>query len=1039
MFRFLVNASLRSRLIILMVAVACVGYGLVVQRELPTDIFPDLNKGLVTIMTEAYGLAPEEVESLITYPIELVMAGADGMTRVRSTSTTGLSIIYVEFDWDVDVYRARQIVTERLNVGSERMPPGFQPVLMPVSSYMGEILLTAITGEGIDPMKIREIADWVVAPRLRAIAGVSRVVPIGGLVREYHVIPDLLRLEHFGITLQDIEEAVASFGSNTGGGVVDQSAQEFLIRNLGRTTSLEDLRNVAIGIRGGQPVLLYQVANISFVPKQRRGDAGFQGSPAVILSVQKQPGADTILLTKEITRALKELNQNMPQGVELDHLVFRQADFIEASIANVQKVLFEAIVAVTVILFLFLANTRTTVISLIAIPVSILTTFVVFKWLGMTINTMTLGGLAIAIGELVDDAVVDVENIYRRLSENRKLGSPRSIATVVADASQEVRSGIVYSTAIIVLVFVPVFAVPGLEGRLFIPLGVAYITSILASLIVSITLTPVLCSFFLPSMRRLSDQETWLVRNLKRFNENLLIKVFENPRPFIIGITIAFLAAVVVLPSLPRTFLPAFQEGSLNVAISLEPGISLEESAKIGQVAEHLMLQIPEVVSVGRRTGRSEQDEHALGVHVNEYEVNIRLGNRRMEEVKRAVRQKLSALPGGIGVGQPISHRLIDHILTGAPAQIVIKIFGEDLSTLRRVASQLEGKLQGVTGLVDINIERQSLIPQIQINIDPRKAALYGVKSGTLTRQLGHMINGNEVSQIIDGERYFDVVVRIGDVHRDSRSLSNTLIATESGPVPLSMLAEVKESSGPNQVVKENSRRRIMVMANADKGNDANIPFEIRKLLESFVLPSGYYFQFEGRYAEQDRSTHRLFLLGMISLFLIFSVLVTRYRSTLVALIIMANVPLALIGSVIAIKLCGLEISVASTVGFITLTGICTRNGILKISHFINLVLNEEEQFGRDMILRGCQERLKPVLMTALSACFGLMPLLFARHSAGMEMLYPVAVVIIGGLLISTILDAILTPLLFLRFGEKPLLRLVSRAQDQNRGVIEAY
>ncbi len=1040
MFRFLVTASLRSRFVILMLAVALAGYGLFVQREIPVDIFPDLNKGLVTIMTESYGLAPEEVAALVTTPIEWAVAGADGMTRVRSVSITGLSIVYVEFDWHIDVYDARQTVAERLVVADDQMPPGLQPMLMPISSYMGEILLTAMVSEEASPMALREMADWVVAPRLRAIPGVSRVVPIGGLVRQYHVIPDLMRMHQLGISLRQVEDAVSQFGSNTGGGVVDQISQEFLIRNIGRTTSLDELNNLAVGMRDGQPILLHQVAEVAFVPKQRRGDAGFMGAPAVILSVQKQPGADTLELTSRIDKALEELQASLPPGTSIQNHVFRQADFINASIYNLRKVLIEAIVAVTIILFVFLANVRTTSISLIAIPLSLLTTLIVFYAFGMTINTMTLGGLAIAIGELVDDAVVDVENIYRRLSENRLLADPRPVLAVVADASQEVRSGIVYSTMIIVLVFVPIFAIPGIEGRMFAPLGIAYIVSILASLVVSITVTPVLCSHFLPKMKRLSHEETWTVQKLKSFNERALTTVINNPKPAFMIIGVAVLVALATVPTLPRTFLPAFQEGSLNISVTLRPGISLEESVKIGRVAERLIRQVPEVVSIGRRTGRSEQDEHALGVHANEYEVTIQLQDRSMEEVKQDVRARLAGIPAGIAVGQPISHRLIDHMLTGAPAQIVLKIFGEDLGMLRNLATKLETELHSVQGLVDINIERQTLIPQLQVKVDPQKSKLFGLPQGALTRQMGHLTNGIELSQIVDNERYFDVVVRMEQSDRGQQGLSQALIMTDSGPVPLSMVADVVESSGPNQFAKENGRRRIMVMANADKEQDEGIPSDIRAVLERFEMPEGYYVKFEGRYAEQDTSAKRLLFLGLLSLFMIFAVLVTRYRSSVLAIIIMANVPLALIGSVIALKIAGLEISIASAVGFITLTGICTRNGILKISHFINLVIHEGEQFGRKLIIRGSQERLKPVLMTASSACFGLLPLILAGDAAGMEMLFPVAVVITGGLLVSTLLDAVLTPVLFLKFGEKSLALLVARSKaGRASSILEAY
>jgi HME family heavy-metal exporter len=1037
MFRFLVSASLRSRMIVLLVAVIVVGYGVTVQRSLPVDVFPDLNKGLVVIITEASGLAPEEVEVLVTTPIEAAVRGVTGMTRIRSISQTGMSVIYVEFDWGIDIYRARQVVTERLAVAAERLPPEMQPLLMPISSYMGEVLLVAMSGPKADPMVLRELADWVVAPRLQAIPGVSRVVPIGGLVRQYRVSPDLLKMNHLGVTFQDLESAIAKFGSNSGGGVVDQGTQEYLIRNMGRTNSLEDLRSVSVKLSNDQPVLLHQIAEVSFLPKQRRGDAGFQGQWAVILSIQKQPAADTLLLTKRVEEALRGLRGSMPEGVRPDLTVFRQADFINASVDNVQRVMIEAIVAVAIILFLFLANTRTTVISLVAIPLSVLMTFIVFRWTGMSLNTMTLGGLAIAVGELVDDAVVDVENIYRRLAENRKLALPRAVLTVIADASQEIRSGIVYSTMIIVLVFLPVFAIPGLEGQLFAPLGIAYIVSILASLLVSITVTPVLASFMLPQMSKLSGHQSWLILKLKNINGRLLNRVFDDPGPVLAVVGIAVFLAIAIVPTLPRAFLPPFNEGSLLVGMTLDPGISLEESARIGRTAELLLQQIPEVRTIGRRTGRSESDEHSLGVHETEFEIRIELADRRMETVMREVRGRLAGLPGNISVGQPISHRLIDHILTGTPGQLAVKIFGDDLDVLRNLAGDMNRRLSVIGGVVDLEIEKQLPVPQIQIRVDPRQARLYGVQPGPLTRRLAHMINGATVSQIVDGVRYFDVVIRLSDIGRDARSLAAMLIDTESGPIPLSHVAKVYMSNGPNQVLRENGRRRILITANGDGANDSRIAADVRKVVDEFPLPTGYFATFEGIYAEQTRSTLRLLGLAAISLSLIFAVLYTRYRSMTLAMIIMCNVPLSLIGCVLAVKLAGLQLSVASMIGFITLTGISTRNGILKISHYINLVLHENETFGREMILRGSQERLVPVLMTATSACFGLLPLLILPNEPGKEILYPVAVVIFGGLVVATFLDSLLTPLLFLRFGRSALERLAS--QVRAKPVIESF
>jgi len=1036
-FAFLVNISLRSRALVLVISAIVIAYGVATQRDMAIDVFPNLNKGLVTIISEARGLAPEEVEVQVTVPIEAAVAGAAGLTRVRSSSAAGLSIVFAEFDWGVDIRLARQIVVERLATARAALPKEVQPLLMPAASLMGEILILAVTGEKSDPMELRELADWVVAPRLRATPGVSQVISIGGEVRQYRVTPDLVAMNRLGVTVQDLEHALAAFGSNAGGGVANQASQEYQIRILGRTASLDDLRNVSIDIRGGQPVALSQIADISYQPRQRRGDAGYMGKSAVLLTIQKQPDADTLDLTRRLEGVARDLDATVPEGVKVSQLVFRQADFIEASIRNVQNALIEAMAAVAVVLILFLANARTTAISLIAIPLSVLMTFIVFRWSGMSLNTMTLGGLAIAIGELVDDAVVDVENIYRRLAENRLSPDRRPPLAVIVDASQEVRSGIVQSTFIIILVFVPVFAIPGIEGLFFAPLGIAYITSIFASLLVSITLTPVLCSYLLPHMKMGPHKDAWVVRKLKEANGRLLARVLDTPRPLLAGVGLACVVAIAIVPTLPRAFLPPFNEGSLMIEMSLQPGISLEESVRIARVAERVLMVIPEIRSVGRRTGRAENDELAQGVHVTELEADVKLADRSMAEVMRDVRQRLSGLPGDFNVGQPIGHRLIDHVLTGAAAQVVIKIFGEDLDTIRHLATTAEQRLKGVPGLVDLRIEKQVPVPQIQVRLDPQKALAYGVQPGALTRELGGLIDGVELSSIVIGQRHFDVVMRVSDAHRSQQALSTMLVETKSGAVPLSHLATVSEASGPNEVLRENGRRRILVLANGDGTNTRKLAPMIREALAEMPLPTGYSMSFEGIYAEQGNSSLRLLGLSLISLAMIFSLLYTRYRSMALTLIVMTNVPLALIGCVIALKLTGLELSVASMVGFITLTGISTRNGILKVNHFINLVLREGERFDRKMIIRGSQERLVPVLTTAASACVGLIPLLLDPASPGKEILFPVAVVIFGGLLSATALDAMLTPFLFLRFARSAVEDLASHSS--RRQVVEVY
>ena len=1038
MFNFLVNTSLRNRLFVLAAAALLVVYGSLVLRDLPVDVFPDLNKPTVTLMTEAEGLAPEEVEQLVTFPLETSMNGMPGITRVRSVSGVGLSIVFVEFDWGTDIYRNRQQVAERLAIVQGQLPPNVRPQMGPISSIMGEIMLLAMSGDGVDPMEIREIADWVVRPRLLAIPGVSQVIPIGGEIRQYRIAPDPALMHDLEIATDELVGALRQFSANTGGGFIDQHAEEYLIRNIGRTTRLEDLRNLVVAYKTGQPILLHQIADVEFAARVKRGDAGVNGKPAVILSIQKQPGADTTRLTAEVEKALGELTPFLAKGVNAGEILFKQANFIETSIGNVEKVLMEAVAVVAVILFLFLLNVRTTVISLTAIPISILITVLVFKAFGMSINTMTLGGLAIAIGELVDDAVVDVENIYRRLGENRRAGNPRPILEVVALASQEVRSGIVYATFIIILVFVPLFALSGIEGRLFAPLGVAYIVSILASLLTAITVTPVLSYYLLPRLKRLEEHDSWLVRRLKVGNVRLLSWAFASPGTLFVGIALAVVAAGATVPSLPRAFLPPFNEGTLTISMVLNPGISLAESNRVGFAAERLIMQVPEVKSVGRRTGRAELDEHAEGVHSSEIDVDLESFGRSRAEVLADVRARLAALPVSVNIGQPISHRL-DHMLSGVRAQIALKIYGEDLDTLRSLAGQLQQKLSNIPGLVDLQIEKQVRIPQVQVVIDYERAALYGVTPAMATEALESLSNGRVVSEIVDGTRRFDVVLRLSDEDRTTSGLSNLLVETPAGRVPLSLFASVEETDGPNQILRENGKRRIVILGNSDGGTDmARIVTGIRDVVARSQLPPGYFTRLEGSFQAQEEASRTIAALSMVSLVMVFLVLYSRYRSAMLALIIMGNVPLALIGSVAALWISGQPLSVASMIGFITLTGISTRNGILKISHYINLVLHEGETFGKAMIVRGSQERLTPVLMTALSAGVALVPLLIGADAPGKEILHPVAVTIFGGLISATLLDTFLTPVLFLKFGERPLSHLVE-SQASSLRPAEAY
>ena len=1031
MFNFLVSTALRNRVLVIAIAAVLVIYGAYSATKLPVDVFPDLNRPTVTIMTEAEGYAPPEVEQLVTFPIETQMNGVPGVTRVRSVSGVGLSIVYVEFDWGTDIYRNRQFIAERLSQVQSQLPANVVPQMGPVSSVMGQILLVAVTSDRASPMEVREIADFVIRPRLLSVPGVAQVIPIGGEVRQFRVAPHPAALRALGVTYEQVERALAQFGINTGGGFTDQHQREYLIRNIGRTTSLDDLRSIVVATVEGRPIFLRQLADVAFAPRVKRGDAGYMGKPAVVVSVEKQPAVDTVRLTRELEEALREISAGLPNGIRADQILFRQANFIETSIRNVERVLLEAAVVVALVLFAFLLNWRTTAISLTAIPVSILATAVIFKLFGLSINTMTLGGLAIAIGELVDDAVVDVENIFRRLRENREKGNPRSVFDVVVAASSEVRSGIVYATAIIVLVFVPLFALSGIEGRLFAPLGQAYIISILASLLVSITLTPVMAYYMLPGLKRLAKRESWLVRKLKRVNRAALDFAFAH-KGLVLGATlVAIMGAAGGAFLLPRAFLPAFNEGTFTINLLFNPGVSLAESNRVGLIAEKLILGVPEVVAVGRRTGRAELDEHAEGVHSSEIEVDLKPSSRLKTEIIADIRGRLGVLPLSLNVGQPISHRL-DHMLSGVRAEIALKIFGDDLDTLRRAAEDVKRRLETIPGLKDLQVEKQVRIPQLEIRVDYGRAALYGVQPGAVVEQLSRLSNGRVVSRVVDGYRRFDVVMRLPDRLRTTQQLGDLLMETPSGWVPVRQIADVKETDGPNQILRENGRRRVVVLANTDGQADmAKIVESIRSELRQTKLPEGYFTSLEGTFQAQEQASRTIGILSLISLSLIFAILYSRYRSSVLALIIMGSVPLALVGSVAALAMTGEPLSVASMVGFITLTGIATRNGILKISHYINLALQEGVSFGKELIIRGSLERMTPVLMTALAAGVALVPLLLGAAEPGKEILHPVAVTIFGGLISATLLDALITPVLFLMFGQKPLERLIALHRSQ--------
>lgn len=1038
MFNRIITGSLQHRHLVLAAAVLLLFFGLNSIQKLPVDVLPDLNKPSVTLLTEAPGMAPEDVEQQLTFPIETAMNGLPGISRIRSVSGIGLSIVYVEFGWDADLYFNRQLVSERLQLVKEQLPDGINPQMGPVSSIMGEIMLIALTGnDQVNAMQLRETADYLVRPRLLSIPGVAQVIPIGGGIKQYRITPDFVMLNDLGLRVKELHERLAGFAENASGGFLEDQSKEYLIRTIGRTTSIKDLKNLVVGFTEkhspngqAQPVILSQVADVTITPAVKRGDGSFNAAPAVILSVQKQPGIDTIELTKQLRTALVRLDRSLPTGMKVNNIIFKQADFIQRAISNVADALRDGALLVVIVLFLFMLDVRVAFVTLTAIPASILITALVFSWFDLSINTMTLGGLAIAIGELVDDAIVGVENVRRRLRQAPPhFHNINKLIKLVADATIEVRSAILYATLIIALVFVPLFALGNIEGRMFIPLGIAYIVSILASMFVSMTLTPVLSLYLLPKIAQAKKEEGALVKTLKKADEKLLNWAFQHYK-FILSVTLLIvLAGAATVPFFARAFLPVFNEGTLTINVVMKPGTSLTESNKIGQMAENLLLSIPEISQVGRRTGRAELDEHAEGVHYSEIDAALISSSRTRQEVRQEVRHTLSKLPALVSIGQPISHRL-DHLLSGVRAELVLKIFGPDLDRLRALAELWHGKLSTIDGLVDLQVEKQVLIPQIQIQVDYDKARLYDVTPIAINRAIATLSNGEKIAEIIDENRFYDVVLRLSEKDRNAKGLASLLVDTPHGPVPLSLIAEVRKALGPNQISRENGQRRIVVYANRESSADmAEIVEEIRMMIAATALPKGYHTALEGQFLAQEEASKQIALLAFFALVMIFLLLNNRYKSPLLSLIIMANIPMALVGSVVALYLSGGVLSIASLIGFITLAGISARNGILKISHYIHLVQFEGEQFNKRMIIRGSVERLLPVLMTALTAIFALIPLLLAADEPGKEILHPVAVVIFGGLISAVILDTVVTPVMFYLWGEKPLTKLVDKSR----------
>lgn len=1025
MLNRIIEFSLRNRLLVVCAAALLFVYGTFVVINIPVDVLPDLNRPTVTIFTEAPGLAPEEVESLVTFKLETLVNGSSGVQRVRSASGIGLSLVFVEFDWGTDIYKDRQIVSEKLQGAGEQLPKGVIPVMGPISSIMGEIMLVGMTSEGEKrpAYEVRSLADWTVRQRLLSIPGISQVTVIGGGRQQYQVLTNPTRLKQYGVTLEEVTKAVEQANQNTAGGFLLRPDTEALIRNIGRVQSLEDIADSVVKVSGGVPIFVKQVATVQFGRGVLRGDASVNAAPAVILSIQKQPGANTVELSAKVDAALKELQRTLPADVKINSEVFRQERFIKAAVNNVKDALRDGAILVTIILFLFLLNFRTTAISLTAIPLSFIVAGLILNAFGFTVNTMTLGGLAVAIGELVDDSVVDVENVFRRLRENRHSQSPKPTLSVIYHASSEVRNSIVFATIIVFIVFLPIFALQGVEGKIFMPLGLAYVISLAASLVVSLTVTPAMCAFLLPKAKVMdSEKDSFLIRFLKKYDEKLVRTALRHPNVIMISATILVLIAGGLFTAMGKEFLPPFNEGTFTVNAALRPGTSLAESNRIGQSIEKTLLSIPSVKGTGRRTGRAELDDHAEGVNNSEIEVEPKAEGARKDALAADIRKHLAAYPGvNVNIGQPISHR-IDHLLSGVRAQIAVKIFGDDLGALRRAAGQVRDQMASVSGVVDLSVEQQIEIPQVRINIDRREAARYGLSVGQIAEALETAFNGRVVSQILQGQRTYDLVVWFDEASRsDISAVRSTLIDTPTGvKVPIGQVARIIESTGANTINRENVQRRIVVQANA-QGRDLNsVIQEIQtKVARNVKLPEGYFVEYGGQFESQQSASKRLVVLGLFSIIGVFLALYMAFKSVRSALQIMVNLPLALVGGVVAIFLTGGTLSIASMVGFITLFGIATRNGIMMVSHYIHLMREEGETFGEEMIVRGTLERLAPVLMTALVAALGLVPLALGAGQTGKEIQHPLAVVILGGLITSTLLDQLVTPALFLRFGRK--------------------
>ena len=1024
MLNRIIHFSLHNRMLVLVASMLLLLGGTYTALHTEVDVFPDLTAPTVVIMTEANGMATEEVEQLVTFPIETAVNGATGVRRVRSSSTNGFSVVWVEFDWDMDVYLARQIVSEKLSIVSESLPPNVgRPTLGPQSSILGEMLIVGLTADSTSMIDLRTLADWTIRPRLLSTGGVAQVAVLGGDIKEYQIQLDPERMRHYGISLSEVLAATRGMNINANGGVLYEYGNEYIVRGLLSTTDANEMGRsvVRAGTGGSAPIRLEDIAEVRIGAKlPRLGTASEKGKPAVLLTVTKQPDTSTLELTDKLEASLKDLEKNLPPDVHVSTDIFRQSRFIESAIGNVQKSLVEGGLFVVVVLFLFLANVRTTVISLVTLPLSLLASLLALHYMGLSINTMSLGGMAIAIGSLVDDAIVDVENVYRRLHENRLLPPEQRLPVkeVVFEASKEVRLPILNSTLIIMVSFLPLFFLSGMEGRMLVPLGIAFITALAASTVVALTVTPVLCSLMLKNKgkRERTEADSPVARWLKKHYERLLLLSLGHGRK-ILGVTVVlFLVALGLFFTLGRSFLPPFNEGSFTINVSSLPGISLEESDRIGRRAEELLLSIPEIQTVARKTGRAELDEHALGVNVSELEAPFELDGRSRAELTAEVRQKLSTISGAnIEIGQPISHR-IDAMLSGTQANIAIKLFGDDLNRMFQLANDIKAKIQDIPGIADLNVEQQIERPQLVIRPRREMLARYGITLPQFSEFVSACLAGEAVSQVYEQGKSFDLVVRVRhDLHDEADKVRDLMIDTSDGrKVPLSYIADIRSAAGPNTISRENVKRKIVISANVDGRDLRSVVNDIQARIDADIrLPEGYHVEYGGQFESEQAASRTLTLASCVAIVVIFLLLYHQFRSARESLIILINLPLALIGGVFALLLTTGEVSIPAVIGFISLFGIATRNGMLLISHY-NHLQQVEGYSLRDSVVRGSLDRLNPILMTALCSALALIPLALGSELSGNEIQSPMAKVILGGLLTSTALNGFIIPIVYM-------------------------